>query len=186
MLIDTLGILITAVLSGARLHQLLRGEWWVFPLFAHAAISAFLLLTRLKADRKATAFQSTVAWVSALLPFAVQVENQIPLLLRTLSIVGVIFAVWTLIVLGRSFDVSPADRHLVQRGPYQFLRHPMYASEIFSTVMIVLAQISLWNTLVIALLIASILLRIHWEESIITDYASYSDRVRARLIPGVW
>jgi len=186
MLIDTLGILITAVLSGARLHQLLRGEWWILPLFAHASISAFLLLTRPKTDRKATAFQTAVAWVSVLLPFAVQVENQIPLLLRTLSIAGVIFAVWTLTVLGKSFDVSPADRDLVQCGPYQFVRHPMYASEIFSTLMIVLAQISLWNVLVSALLIATILLRIDWEESIISNYASYSDRVRARLIPGVW
>lgn len=186
MIIDTLGILVTAVLSGARLHQLLRGEWWVLPLFAHAAISAFLLLTRPKTNRKATALQSFIAWVSALLPFAVQVENQIPLLLRTLSIVGVIFAVWTLVVLGKSFDVSPADRHLVQHGPYKFVRHPMYASEIFSTIMIVLAQVSLWNMLVTVMLVATILLRINWEESIISDYATYSGRVRARLIPGVW
>lgn len=186
MLIDTLGILITAVLSGARLHQLLRGEWWVLPLFAHAAISVILLLTRPKTQKTATPLQQAVAWLSALSPFAVQVQQDIPLILRALSLAGVVFAVWTLIALGRSFDVSPADRGLVERGPYQWMRHPMYASEIFSTVAIVAADLSLWNVLVTLVMVATIILRIRWEEAIISGYANYSERVRARLFPGVW
>lgn len=186
MLIDTLGILITAVLSGARLHQLLRGEWWVLPLFLHAAISVILLLIRTNANKKATMLQQAVAWLSALSPFAVQVQHEIPLILRGLSLAGVVFAVWTLIVLGKSFDVSPADRGLVERGPYQWMRHPMYASEIFSTVVIVAADLSMWNMLVTATMLVTIILRIRWEEAIISGYTGYSDRVRARLFPGVW
>ena len=186
MLIDTLGILITAILSGARLHQLLRGEWWVLPLFAHAAISAFLLLTREKTGKKATSWQMVIAWLSALSPFAVQVQNEIPLLLRGLSLIGVLFAVWTLVALGRSFDVSPADRGLVDRGPYRWMRHPMYASEIFSTLMIVFADLSVWNMFVTFVLIGTIVLRIRWEEAIISGYSGYSDRVPSRLFPGVW
>ncbi len=186
MLIELLGILITAVLSGARLHQLLRGEWWVLPLFAHAGISAFLLLTRSKTDRKANAYQLLIAWVSALLPFAIQVQKDIPLILRSLSLAGVVFAVWTLITLGKSFDVSPADRGLVDRGPYRFMRHPMYASEIFSTVMIVAADLSIWNMAVTGLLIATIVMRIRWEEAIISGYPDYSYKVKTRLFPGVW
>ena len=175
-----------AVLGGARLNQMLHGEWWVFPLFAHAVISAFLLITREKTNRKATTVQLIIAWVSALMPFAAQINNPIPIYLRVLSILGVAFAVWTLVVLGKSFDVSPADRGLVDRGPYRIVRHPMYASEIFSTLVLVLADLSLWNIMIVSLLIATIVLRIHWEEAIISNYDGYSQRVRARLFPGVW
>ncbi|MCD6356346.1 MAG: hypothetical protein J7L66_03575, partial [Anaerolineaceae bacterium] len=123
---------------------------------------------------------------SALLPFAVSIEGKVPLLLRGFSIAGVAFAVWTLVTLGKSFDVSPADRGLVDRGPYNLIRHPMYASEIFSTLSIALADLSLWNVLVIVLLTGTIVQRICWEEAIISNYSGYADRVRARLLPGVW
>lgn len=186
MILDAFGIFLMAVLGGARLNQLLQGEWWVLPLFAHAVISAFLLIKREKTERKANTFQLITAWVSALMPFTAQINNPVPLYLRALSIFGVAFAVWTLLVLGKSFDVSPADRGLVDRGPYQIVRHPMYASEIFSTIMLILADLSLWNLLVALLLVVTIVLRIHWEEAIITNYDGYSDRVQARLIPGVW
>jgi len=186
MILDAIGIVIMAVLGGARLYQMIAGEWWVFPLFAHAMISAFLLILRGKTDRKATVWQKLVAWISALLPFAIQVNVELPILLRALSISGVAFAVWTIVVLGRSFDVAPADRGLVVRGPYNLVRHPMYASEIFSTVMVAAAEMTLWNFLVISLLVATIVVRIRWEEGIISEYSAYSDRVRARLLPGVW
>lgn len=186
MILDYIGILIMAVLGGARLSQILAGEWWALPLFAHAVISAFLLIFRGKTSRRANLAQLVTAWVSALLPFAVQVDGAIPLILHVLSLLGVVFAVWVLVVLGSSFDVSPADRGLVVHGPYTLIRHPMYASELFSTMMIVLADLSIWNVAVLITLITTIVLRICWEETIISNYAKYSDRVRTRLLPGVW
>jgi len=175
-----------AVLGGVRLQQMLAGAWWVLPLFAHAVISAFRLILRGKTSRKANSAQLVVAWVSALVPFAVQVDGVIPVALHSLSLLGALFAVWALIVLGKSFDVSPADRGLVDRGPYTLVRHPMYASEIFSTFMIVLADLSLRNVLVLFILISTIILRIRWEEALINNYSGYSERVRSRLLPGVW
>lgn len=186
MLLDYFGIAIMAILSGARLKQTLMGEWWAVPLFTHAMLSAFLLIIHHKASRQSPLLQRLVAWVSALLPFAIQISNEVPLFIRILSLAGVAFAIWTLTALGKSFDVTPADRGLVSKGPYKLVRHPMYSSQLFSVVVMVLMDLSFMNILVTCLLAATLVLRIYWEEKIIQGYSEYSLQVRNRLLPGVW
>lgn len=186
MVLDYLGITIMAILGGARLKQTLMGEWWAVPLFTHAMLSAFLLITHRKAHRQSPLLQRLVAWASALLPFAIQINHEVPLILRLFSMAGVAVAIWTLAVLGKSFDVTPADRGLVSKGPYRIVRHPMYASELFSVLVMVLVDLSPRNILVTLALAASLVLRIHWEEEIIHNYTDYSMRVRSRFLPGVW
>ncbi len=186
MLLDYFGIILMALLGGARLNQVLTGEWWALPLFAHAILSACMLVLHRKTSRQAPLLQRLTAWASALLPFAIQVNQSVPVLNRSLSLCGVVLAIWTIAALGKSFDVSPADRGLVKRGPYKWLRHPMYASELFSVVTIVVVEMSLRNILVTLVLIATLYLRIRWEEKIIKGYADYGSQVRSRVIPGVW
>ncbi len=175
-----------AILGGARLYQILSGELWEIPLFFHAILSAMLLVLHSKTERHAPLLQRLVAWTSALLPFAIKLDAQIPFVLRGLSLAGVVVAIWTIATLGKAFDVTPADRGLVMKGPYQWVRHPMYCSELFSVVAMVLADLSVRNILVTFLLIATLVMRIKWEEEIISGYQSYSNQVRDRLIPGVW
>jgi len=186
MLLDYFGIILMAILGGARLNQVLTGEWWALPLFAHAMLSACMLILHRKTSRHAPLLQRLIAWASALLPFAVQVNNSVPAINRFLSLFGVVIAIWAIAALGKSFDVSPADRGLVKRGPYKWLRHPMYASELFSVIVIVVVDLSLRNILVTQVLLATLYLRIHWEEKIIRGYADYGKQVRSRVIPGVW
>ena len=186
MLLDYFGIMIMALLGGVRLNQTLSGEWWALPLFAHAMLSALLLVLHRKTSRQSTLVQRLVAWASALLPFAIQINQSVPLVIRGLSMLGVVVAIWTIFTLGKAFDVSPADRGLVKHGPYQWIRHPMYASELFSVGVMVMVDLSLWNVLVTILLTATLLLRIRWEEKIIHGYLTYGQQVRSRLLPGVW
>jgi protein-S-isoprenylcysteine O-methyltransferase Ste14 len=186
MLLDYFGIILMAILGGARLNQVLAGEWWALPLFAHAMLSACMLVLHRKTSRHAPLLQRLIAWASALLPFAVQVNNSVPAINRFLSLFGVVIAIWAIAALGKSFDVSPADRGLVKRGPYKWLRHPMYASELFSVIVIVVVDLSLRNIFVTLVLLATLYLRIHWEEKIIRGYADYGKQVRSRVIPGVW
>ena len=186
MLLDYFGIILMAVLGGARLNQTLAGEWWAIPLFAHAMLSSLMLVLHRKTSRRAPLLQRWTAWASALLPFAIQVNNSVPPVNRFLSLSGVVLAIWSIAALGKSFDVSPADRGLVKSGPYKWLRHPMYASELFSVVTIVVVDLSLRNILVTLILIATLYLRIRWEEKIIRSYADYGSQVRSRVLPGVW
>jgi protein-S-isoprenylcysteine O-methyltransferase Ste14 len=175
-----------AILGGARLNQVMTGEWWALPLFAHAMLSACMLVLHRKTSRHAPLLKRLVAWASALLPFAIQVNNSVPVVNRFLSLSGVVIAIWTIATLGKSFDVSPADRGLVKHGPYKWLRHPMYASELFSVMVIVIVDLSWRNILVTLVLVATLFLRIQWEEKIIRGYREYGQQVRSRLLPGVW
>jgi protein-S-isoprenylcysteine O-methyltransferase Ste14 len=186
MLLDYFGITLMALLGGARLNQVMAGEWWALPLFAHAMLSACMLVLHHKTSRHAPLLQRLIAWTSALLPFAVRVNNSVPAINRFLSLAGVVIAIWAIAALGKSFDVSPADRGLIKHGPYKWLRHPMYASELFSVITIVVVDLSWRNILVTVVLLATLYLRIHWEEKIIRGYADYGKQVRNRVIPGVW
>lgn len=175
-----------ALLGGARLNQILSGEWWALPLFIHAMLSSLLLALHHKTEHQSPLIQRLTAWASALLPFAIQIDGIVPVYVRALSLLGVVIAIWSIATLGRSFDVSPADRGLVRKGPYRWLRHPMYASELFSVIVMVLVDLSARNILLTILLVVTLVLRINWEEKIINGYQAYGQQVRNRLLPGVW
>lgn len=49
-----------------------------------------------------------------------------------LVLVGNVLDVWAYVVLRRSFSVVPEARELVTRGPYGFIRHPVYAGKLLS------------------------------------------------------
>jgi protein-S-isoprenylcysteine O-methyltransferase Ste14 len=95
----------------------------------------------------------------------------------------------SLLTLGRLFGVRPALRELVTRGPYRFVRHPMYLSYIVADVGYNLQE---WNFGTVALVMAgwiSLIYRIHAEEQVLSQDAGwlqYTARVQYRLLPGIW
>jgi len=99
---------------------------------------------------------------------------------------GVLFSLWGLASLGRSFGIAPADRGLVTGGAYRLVRHPMYAGELLSFVAITLSNPIPWNGILLTAIILIFILRIGWEERILKGYAAYCRRVRWRLLPGIW
>jgi protein-S-isoprenylcysteine O-methyltransferase Ste14 len=85
---------------------------------------------------------------------------------------------------------SERGHHLVDRGPYRFVRHPGYAGALLAHLALPIALGSFWGlapALLGALLLA---LRIPLEERTLrgglSGYEEYTRRVRWRLVPGVW
>jgi protein-S-isoprenylcysteine O-methyltransferase Ste14 len=81
--------------------------------------------------------------------------------------------------------------HTVQTGgPYRYVRHPGYASLLFSYLAMPFALGSLWACLPMALLVANLFLRTTLEDrtlqSELDGYREYAGRVRSRLLPGIW
>ena len=175
-----------AMLAGIRLGSVMRGDYLALVLSAHAGMTAYLLIIRRAETERVPLTRRMIAWGSALLPLSMTTSEDNPLMLSILSSVGVAFAVWALWCLGRSFGVAPADRGLVQRGPYRLVRHPMYLGELFSFAMVATENPSWWNVVVLVLTAATILMRIKWEEELIAGYGSYTQTVHWRLIPYVW
>lgn len=93
---------------------------------------------------------------------------------------------YSLISLGRSFGIVPADRGLVQHGPYRFLRHPIYAFEALFFVGYFAAVPTLRSAIILLAAFTLQVLRILREERIIEGYEEYRRKVRWRLLPGVW
>ena len=105
------------------------------------------------------------------------------------QLVGLALAVTALLFLGRSFGFVAADRGLVTRGPYAIVRHPVYAAYILIQSGYLMQSVSARNAAVLAFATCCNIGRICVEERLLArspGYAEYAERVRWRLLPGVW
>jgi len=102
--------------------------------------------------------------------------------------VGLLAASASLLSLGRSVGIVPADRGLQTRGMYALVRHPMYASELLFGVGYCLGNPSRRNWVTWLLLVVCQVGRALREERILAspEYDAYCQRVRWRFLPGVW
>jgi protein-S-isoprenylcysteine O-methyltransferase Ste14 len=105
------------------------------------------------------------------------------------QLVGVLMGLVTYLTLGRSFGFAAADRGLVTRGPYAVVRHPIYTCFVFALCGYLLQSISLRNALVVVFVMGCDIGRAIVEERVLATsegYGAYRQRVRWRLLPGVW
>ena len=68
-----------------------------------------------------------------------------------LILCGVVFALYAVIVLGRSLSIMPEARRLVTNGPYRVIRHPLYLGEAIALVGVMLQYMSIWALGLLAL-----------------------------------
>src|SRR5262245_49055599 len=82
------------------------------------------------------------------------------------------------------------EQHVIDTGPYAYVRHPMYAGAFGLFVGMPLALGSWWSLGLIVLFIPILLWRLLDEEKILRrdlpGYIQYMRRVRFRLVPFVW
>jgi len=77
----------------------------------------------------------------------------------------------------------------VTHGPYAIVRHPIYASYVFVLGGYLLQSISVWNALVILLVISCNIGRALVEDALLSrseQYDGYRKQVRWSLLPGIW
>jgi protein-S-isoprenylcysteine O-methyltransferase Ste14 len=104
-------------------------------------------------------------------------------------LLGAVLAVYSIIFLGRNIGIIAAHRGITVRGPYRVIRHPLYASYLIMHAGYVGANVSVWNVCVWILAEAAQMARTLYEERVLTTdhaYRDYQQRVRWRIIPGVF
>jgi protein-S-isoprenylcysteine O-methyltransferase Ste14 len=83
-----------------------------------------------------------------------------------------------------------ADQKVIDTGPYALLRHPMYASALLYLLGTPLALGSYWGLVPFVFVIPFLLWRLVDEEKMLTrelaGYREYQQRVKYRLVPGLW
>lgn len=127
------------------------------------------------------------------------VSDCVPSGLRTVGLIamaaGYAFALWAMRV-NRFFSSvvriqDDRGQHVIDAGPYRFIRHPGYLAGI---VIVVASGIGLGSWLAAAVLVILslpfLLYRVITEDRVLQDrlpgYRDYAARVRWRLFPGLW
>ncbi len=105
---------------------------------------------------------------------------------------GYLNFIWVLTVnsyLSRTVQVD-AGQKVVSTGPYGLVRHPMYFGVTVMYIASPLALGSYWAIIPAALIIPLLAARIRNEEEVLLrdlpGYAEYRQKVKYRLLPGVW
>ncbi len=160
------------------------------------ALSIVMYAVRYVPQRSAAGFYpcfaalaGTFSSLGFLLMPAQELSTTLYLVSLVLLIAGIAFAIWALLVLGRSISLLPEARQLVTAGPYAFVRHPLYLGEMVAVAGIALQHLSPWALLLFGLIWAFQLQRMTYEERVLLqsfpDYRNYVART-ARLVPGVY
>lgn len=114
-------------------------------------------------------------------------------LLLGVEAAGILLGAWAVVTMRIGhFNIAPdplAWSKLVNRGPYSFIRHPMYLALLLMTLPLVLAYFSIPRALVWVGLLLTLLIKLNYEEKLLASslpaYAGYARRT-ARLIPGLY
>jgi len=105
-----------------------------------------------------------------------------------MQLVGAVIAIASAIALGRSFGLVAANRGICTRGPYRFVRHPLYAGYLVAWTGYALENPSAWNWALFAVVTSFQAVRITTEERCLDadpEYVRYKARVTRRVVPFV-
>jgi protein-S-isoprenylcysteine O-methyltransferase Ste14 len=102
---------------------------------------------------------------------------------------GLLLSIWAILSLRRSFGLVAANRGLVQAGPYQFVRHPMYAGYMLVSAGFLVNNPTFWNLAVVTVTVGLQIARVFVEDEVLADdpdHATFKNLVRYRLVPGLF
>jgi protein-S-isoprenylcysteine O-methyltransferase Ste14 len=105
-----------------------------------------------------------------------------------LAVVSMIILMYALLSLGRNIGFIPAQRKVVTKGAYGFVRHPIYTGTFVSLFAFVLRSYSVLNLTMTVTLIGLLMIRGVVEERFLREdasYAAYLQEVRWRWFPGI-
>jgi protein-S-isoprenylcysteine O-methyltransferase Ste14 len=126
------------------------------------------------------------AWPMLYRPTHDRIDFLLPSLLQAAAI---LFQIYAMVSLNRSFGFVAANRGIKTRGLYRFVRHPLYLGYISMQFGYLINNFSTHNLSVFALATFLQVLRIFEEENLLRkdeQYQTYAAQIRWRLIPGLF
>ena len=180
--LDYLGAVLAAALAAVNLQS----PTVLSALVAlQAAAAGTLILAHGRPRREAPVGVRLLAWAAVALPLLFTAPKG-SLWTEGVAAAGMALTLWAMVSLREAFGVAPADRGLVQRGPYRWVRHPMYTGESLTWLGVVSTLPSWRNLALLACLLAIMAVRVWWEERLIAGYAAYRNETPWRFVPGIW
>ena len=191
---DACLVVIAAVFFSVHGKHVAHGSLSNLPFAVEQGILVVIFLTRRRSQKTSSRpadwlFATTGGW----LPLAAQVHPAPTPFAgyfgTALQSVGLMLAIIGFLYLGRSFGVVAANRGLKVNGPYRFVRHPIYFAHTLTLTGFLVANFAAVNVVIFVVVVFSHLMRIRAEERILLEtanYATYRERVRWRLLPGIY
>lgn len=188
-------VVLLALLSVNLLSDFLRtGHLTGLLLLASEALVIVFTLVRRRArfvDRSVTTAAMTMISVAGPpLLRASQMPGLAPDAMTVwLSATGLGLVIAGKLTLGRSFGIVPANRGVVAKGPYNIVRHPIYAGYLVTHAAFLIAHPSPWNVAIVLVADTALIVRALIEERVLAgdqDYQAYCRRVEWHLVPGVF
>ena len=113
--------------------------------------------------------------------------------LVTIQITGISIAIWAIVVMNKSkISISPTPRQgaiLIQSGPYQWIRHPMYLSLLLAIPPMLIQNFTTLNTLIFVIFLTNLILKMLFEETLLikffTTYSNYMQN-SWRIVPYIY
>ncbi|GAB3628032.1 isoprenylcysteine carboxyl methyltransferase [Pandoraea terrae] len=106
-----------------------------------------------------------------------------------LQVSGILWQFFAKASLRGSFGLLPANRGIVSRGAYRFMRHPMYLGYLITDIGFLFTNFGWQNLLVYGIQFGLQVGRIIREERLLSadqSYRAYMGKVRYRVIPGIF
>jgi protein-S-isoprenylcysteine O-methyltransferase Ste14 len=106
-----------------------------------------------------------------------------------ISFAGLALVIAGKVTLGRSFGLVPANRGVVDRGPYVMMRHPIYTGYLLCHIGFLAAHPDPMNAALMLCADTALIVRALLEERILRQderYRAYCSRVGWHLVPGVF
>lgn len=114
-------------------------------------------------------------------------------ILLLVEVLGIGLGVWAVITMGiGNFNITPdplQNSRLIIRGPYRWIRHPMYLALLVTTLPLIAADFSAARLLIWGVLLVDLVLKLKYEETLLgeklTGYLEYQQN-SDRLVPRVY
>ena len=114
-------------------------------------------------------------------------------ILLIIELLGVGLGLWAIIAMRFfNFNITPdvkVEGFMVERGPYAYIRHPMYASLLVICTALVIDNFSPLRLGILLILLVDLVVKLRYEEGLLAghyaQYAAYMQRSK-RLIPYIW
>ena len=114
-------------------------------------------------------------------------------ILLALEVSGLVIGVWAVLAMRiGNFHIAPDPlswSKFVNRGPYRFIRHPMYLALLLTTLPLIIANPTPLRFGAWIILFFDLVLKIRYEEGLLNyrypEYSQYQNQT-ARLFPGIY
>jgi protein-S-isoprenylcysteine O-methyltransferase Ste14 len=166
--------------------------WLLLYIVSEGLVVVFVLVRRHTQDVTLRPSDWLIAIAATALPLLARPSGSspVPTVIGLLFVVtGIVLQISSKLTLRRSFGLIAANRGVKVGGPYALVRHPMYAGYLFSHLGLLLLSPIWFNVVLYSAAWTAQILRIITEERLLRSdqrYVEYSEKVRHRLIPGVF